>query len=863
MYKPYLILWIIIMMQAIYTLSAAQSFCGDASIDSAGYKYGIGKLDECIDGLNKCLKNKQDFNLGQKTQAYHLLAKCYLALDSMEKADSIIAELLSITENFETDPDDPESLKNEIRLIMANIVSSVSKLNEDIRLAPATAMVILQEEILQRGYTDLIEILKDIPGFDITIYYGQLYANVYQRGFRSNNTQQILLLFDGVEDNDLWTNFADISQQYPVTNIKRVEVIYGPASTMYGPNAFSGVINVITKDPSDYLNNTKSFGIHANTGIGSYNSKYIDASAAYKKGDFSFVFTGRFYKSDRPNLSSQTLWDYDPNAFNDYAYSAALKVRGGGREYLENNRLRPDGEFYYLDPGDTIHLKRAGIEEAKRLNKELYLSDVNGANFTKFSNPSQSSYINVRVNIGELSLGLVTWSKDEGIGTTYTDAFASVNGSLWRPAHYYTYLKYNKRINDKLIFTALLNYKIHAVRNGSKITNVEKSYAGYGGLELKDLVKGVPASWLTTYYYQQSEQYRSEFKLLYHPGKNFYLISGIELRNSQLQGYYLTDTSSSTPQNTGSYPDSPGGNLHNVNDLGIYTQGSYRTKKGFGFTAGARLDYNEIRQGGGLGYHISPRFVIDYVKKGYVIKTIISSGLQNVSNFTKFDDVLIMPNPSLTSESIFNYEISVSNKISRAFLADIDFYYLKVKDAVAAFVTNRVLRNENIGEYKIKGIMANLSYKSANSKWQASINYSFTDPKQTKDFDTTNHTTITVENKVSDISAHKINMATNVIVLKNFNLNLRINYISSKKLGEGTTLPNKSGNLGPFPGYIICNTAISAKNIVKGATLQLVCNNIFNKVYYGTGIRSAGGIRAPDKILQMGRNFYLKINYEF
>ena len=222
-----------------------------------------------------------------------------------------------------------------------------------------------------------------------------------------------------------------------------------------------------------------------------------------------------------------------------------------------------------------------------------------------------------------------------------------------------------------------------------------------------------------------------------------------------------------------------------------------------------------------------------------------------------------MPNPSLTSESIFNYEISVSNKISRAFLADIDFYYLKVKDAVAAFVTNRVLRNENIGEYKIKGIMANLSYKSANSKWQASINYSFTDPKQTKDFDTTNHTTITVENKVSDISAHKINMATNLIFLKNFNLNLRINYISSKKLGEGTTLPNKSGNLGPFPGYIIGNTAVSAKNIVKGATLQLVCNNIFNKVYYGTGIRSAGGIRAPDKILQMGRNFYLKINYEF
>src|SRR5207249_6248880 len=125
----------------------------------------------------------------------------------------------------------------------------------------------------------------------------------------------------------------------------------------------------------------------------------------------------------------------------------------------------------------------------------------------------------------------------------------------------------------------------NTLRNGSKITS-KKDYSETGGLELKDLVNLIPASWLTTYYYEQSEQFRSEFKLLYNQRKYFYLISGIELRNSQLQGYYLTSTTSPVPQDNGTYPDASGGNQYNVNDIGIYSQGSYQTKIGFDFTLG-------------------------------------------------------------------------------------------------------------------------------------------------------------------------------------------------------------------------------------------------------------------------------------
>ena len=340
--------------------------------------------------------------------------------------------------------------------------------------------------------------------------------------------------------------------------------------------------------------------------------------------------------------------------------------------------------------------------------------------------------------------------------------------------------------------------------------------------------------------------------MLYNQSKRFYLISGIELRNSQLQGYYLTSTSS-RPQENGTYPSRPGGNTYNVYDIGVYSQGNYRTKSGFGFTLGARLDYNRIRDTGGLGYDISPRLVVDYVKKGWIFKAIASKGIQNVSNYTKYDAVNLIPNPSLTYESIYNYEVSASNKFSEALTADVDLFYSDIKNVVAVVVKGTA-QNQNVGEYTIKGIQTNLYYKSLNKKWQASLNYTYTYPVFI-DSDAINQ-------KVADIASHKVNAILNFLLLKKININLRANYISSKESGPGTSAPsNKNATF--FEGYILFNSAITLQDIIGGASIQFVCNNILDKEYYSPGIRNAGAVRVPDQILQMARNFAVKINYEF
>jgi len=568
--------------------------------------------------------------------------------------------------------------------------------------------------------------------------------------------------------------------------------------------------------------------------------------------------TARIYHSQRPDLSSQQWWDYDPSVYDDVAYKKILSVTKDAAAYWSTNGFSLGNKLYKPDiVSGSILLTDEGDSLARRIDKAAYNQYLQGISANKFENKAEAAYINAKINIADLTLGFVSWNKTEGSGTTYTDQFASVSGTVWSPSHKYIYAKYNKPLLQNLLFSAFLNYRIHTIRNGSKVAQLH-NYAT-GGLELKDLVDSTPSYFNTTYYYEQSEQFRSEFKLLYTPSEHFYIIGGVELRNSQLQGYLLTSPNSN-PEETGTYTDTlPGGNQFNVNDIGIYIQSQYRTKSDIGFTVGGRLDHNQIRQSGGLGYTFSPRVVIDKIYKTWVFKAIFCKGIEDVSNLTKFSDFggTLVSNFDLKAESIYNFEFSVSNKISKGVIADIDFYYSNIKNATRSIRIAPVTRQiQNIAEYKILGIQTNLYYSS--QKLQASISYSYTYPTETKDT-----FSISGKLKIASVASNKIDGIVNCIFLKHYNINFRANYVGSKKAGPNTT--SQFNEISSFPGYFLGNVAFSIYDIfrLKGTTLQFLCNNIFNKTYYTPGNIGGGGIVSPGSFLQMGRNFSFKINYEF
>ena len=110
--------------------------------------------------------------------------------------------------------------------------------------SPASVSVITAEEIEQRQVRRVADALREVPGVNVTQSGapGQL-TSVFTRGLRSEHTQ---VLLDGIPINQGLAglfNFADLT----VDNIDRIEVVRGPQSTLYGPRALAGAIQIFTR----------------------------------------------------------------------------------------------------------------------------------------------------------------------------------------------------------------------------------------------------------------------------------------------------------------------------------------------------------------------------------------------------------------------------------------------------------------------------------------------------------------------------------------------------------------------------------------------------------------------------------------
>lgn len=147
-------------------------------------------------------------------------------------------------------------------------VYGVSKFEQKVTEAPSFVTLITSDEIRKYGYRTLAEVLASVTGFFVT--YDRNYNYLGVRGFNrpGDFNTRILILVDGHRLNDNLYDQGAIGTESPidVDLIDRVEVIRGPSSSLYGTNAFFGVINVITKRGRDIK------GIEVSGEIGSWES---------------------------------------------------------------------------------------------------------------------------------------------------------------------------------------------------------------------------------------------------------------------------------------------------------------------------------------------------------------------------------------------------------------------------------------------------------------------------------------------------------------------------------------------------------------------------------------------------------------
>lgn len=133
-------------------------------------------------------------------------------------------------------------------------VQGASRYPQQISEAPAAVSIVTAEDIKTFGYRTLADVLNSIRGLYLS--YDRNYHYLGVRGFSraGDYNTRALLLVDGVRNNDNIYDQAAIGTDFgiDIDLIDRVEFIAGPGSSVYGPNAFFGVINVITRNGGDF-----------------------------------------------------------------------------------------------------------------------------------------------------------------------------------------------------------------------------------------------------------------------------------------------------------------------------------------------------------------------------------------------------------------------------------------------------------------------------------------------------------------------------------------------------------------------------------------------------------------------------------
>jgi outer membrane cobalamin receptor len=113
--------------------------------------------------------------------------------------------------------------------------------------------------------TSVAELLTGLPSAFIKDY-----GNLTMVGLRGADAEQTLILLDGVRLNSAQDNLFDLTTM-PLSLVRRVEVVRGNNSALYGANSIGGLVNVITPEPD-------RFGVNATAGIGSFGRRYLQAS---------------------------------------------------------------------------------------------------------------------------------------------------------------------------------------------------------------------------------------------------------------------------------------------------------------------------------------------------------------------------------------------------------------------------------------------------------------------------------------------------------------------------------------------------------------------------------------------------------
>jgi outer membrane receptor protein involved in Fe transport len=325
----------------------------------------------------------------------------------------------------------PELHELSLEELMEVKVVTSTAVAQSIGVVPSTVFVFTEETLRRRGYTHLAQLLEDVP--EIEIHYKaepEWDELITVRGILGRGNEKLIILLDGFRIDAKSKINHSIGHNFTLAGIQRVEVVIGPVSALYGPDAFVGVVQLISKSGAEVR------GGRVTASIGRFNTTENSFTAGTQAGDVSLAVTGSYYHSDEP-----TLPDFYPDDFRWY-----------------NERYRTGGEV--------------------RVSPSLPEDVIRVVPIQPYANPTNDSFLSARLDLGRFRFGYAQHRAQHGATAPYRpDLGLYVEDAKFAYTIQSAYGQHTYRADDeRLEITTALSMNTNEVDPNSAFINFISNY---------------------------------------------------------------------------------------------------------------------------------------------------------------------------------------------------------------------------------------------------------------------------------------------------------------------------------------------------------------------------------------------------
>ncbi|MFK8018335.1 MAG: TonB-dependent receptor plug domain-containing protein [Pseudomonadales bacterium] len=696
-----------------------------------------------------------------------------------------------------------DMLEDELLELYADdeTVSISTGTNKPIRLAPSVATVITQEDIERLGAVTLDEILETVPGLHVSVSKTSKLNSVYSiRGIHTARNAQVLVLIDDLPIRQVYGGGRPSNFLLPVENIKRIEIVRGPGSAVFGADAFAGVINVITKGAAELD------GLRGSVKLGSFNTE-----------NYALQY-GKIF---------------------DNEWQIAFSIEHANSDGDDDRIVERDIQSFF----DSFPTTLANASQAPG------------------SLSTQYSVNNIKLGLRNENWDIAwhSWMQsDAGLGQGGAQALDSV-GSVDAEYHSIS-ASYSAKLTDNFSYKAKVWASLYDEENftvlfpaGARIPVDEVGNLDFGGrvVLFSDGVIGTPSG--------QENRYAAELIGSYSGWKkhDVRLAAGFERQTGE-----ATESKNFGEGAVVGIPDVITGELTNVtNTEFVYAdieareiafvsiQDNWAFLKDWELTVGVRYDnYSDF------GGTVNPRAALVWATSySLTTKLLYGRAFRAPSNAELFaiNNPVILGNPDLEPETTDTIELAFDYRFSSNLSTKLNFFWYEIDDAIDFVdpppelgLPQGSLLASNARTQDGKGFEFELAWQAAD-KLSFAANYSrqFAEAGETGE-------------RVEDAPGSQLFVSSNIELPSLWRLNLNVNWISDRRRG----LNDNREFIGDFA---LVNAALNRSNFFGALDFGITIRNIFDESASEPSNSGAVLTAIPGDLPLPGRSIMFSVGYQF